>query len=254
MSLRNSGGRVLAPVLPPDEAGRLAALRRYAILDTPPDEAFDRVARLAASLFKAPIALVSFLDEDRAWFKSHIGVGISEIPRDITLCARTVLSDEITLVPNALEDPTFASNPLVVGELGVRFYAGAPLITRDGHRIGVLCVVDRRPRNEFSSEDQSRLATLARLVMNELELKRELAVRVAVERDLALANELMSAIAAASGVKAGMEAALRIILGAVDASSARCWLLDGRGESCQLLAAPNLVRHAERVHPKRQDL
>ncbi|HXP73717.1 MAG TPA: PAS domain S-box protein [Stellaceae bacterium] len=227
---------MLAPVLP-DEAGRLAALRRYAILDTPPDEAFDRVARLAASLFKAPIALVSFLDADRAWFKSHIGVDISEIPRDITLCARTVLSDEITLVPNAREDPAFANNPLVVGELGVRFYAGAPLITRDGYRIGVLCVVDRRPRSEFSSEDQSRLATLARLVMNELELKRELAVRAAVERDLALANELMSAIAAASGVKAGMEAALRIIREAVDASSARAWLLDSRGSVCHLLAA-----------------
>jgi PAS domain S-box-containing protein len=174
----------------PEEASRLAALRRYAILDSPPDEAFDRVARLAASLFRAPIALICFLDAERAWFKSHIGVDIAEIPRDITLRARTVLSDEITLVPDALEDPTFAGNPLV-GELGVRFYAGAPLITRDGHRIGVLCVVDRKPRSEFSAEDQSRLATLARLVMNELELKRELAVRASVERDLALANEAL---------------------------------------------------------------
>jgi PAS domain S-box-containing protein len=227
---------VLAPVQP-DEASRLAALRRYAILDTPPDEAFDRVARLAASLFQAPIALVSFLDADRAWFKAHIGVDLTEIPRDISLCSHTVLSDEINLVPNALEAPVFASNPLVVGELGVRFYAGAPLITRDGYRIGVLCVADRKPRSEFGSEDQSRLATLARLVMNELELKRELAVRAAVERDLALANELMSAIAAASGVKAAMEAALRIIREAVDASSARCWLLEARGASCRLLAA-----------------
>jgi PAS domain S-box-containing protein len=223
----------------PDEAARLAALRRYAILDTPPDEAFDRVAQLAASLFQAPIALVSFLDADRAWFKAHIGVDIAEIPRDLTLCTRTVLSDDITLVPNALEDPSFADNPLVVGELGVRFYAGAPLITRDGHRIGALCVVDTKPRTEFGPEDHIRLATLARLVMNELELKRELAVRAAVERDLALANELMSAIAAVSGVKAGMEAALRIIREAVDASSARCWLLEARGTSCRLLAAQN---------------
>jgi GAF domain-containing protein len=224
------------PVLP-NEAARLAALRRYAILDTPPDEAFDRVARLAASLFNAPIALISFLDSERAWFKSHVGTDIAEIPRDITLCNRTVLSDEINLVPNALEDPVFATNPLVIGEIGVRFYAGAPLITRDGHRIGVLCVVDTKPRTEFGSEDQARLATLARLVMNELELKRELAVRAAVERDLALANELMSAIAEARGVKAAMEAALRIIREAVDASSARCWLLEGRRTSCHLLAA-----------------
>src|ERR1051326_1826424 len=221
----------------PDEAARLAALRRDAIFDTPPDEAFDRVARLAASLFRAPIALISFLDADRAWFKARIGVEIPEIPRDLTLCTRTVLSDDITLVPNALDDPTCADNPLVVGELGVRFYAGAPLITRDGHRIGALCVVDTKPRTEFGPEDHIRLATLARLVMNELELKRELAVRAAVERDLALANELMSAIAEAPGVKAAMEAVLRIIRETVDASSARCWLLEGRGTSCQLLAA-----------------
>ena len=212
-------------------------MRRYAILDTPPDEAFDRIANLAASLFQVPVALVAFLDADRAWFKSRVGVEISEMPRDITLCARTVLSDEINLVPSALDDPTFASNPLVVGELGVRFYAGAPLITRDGYRIGVLCVADYKPRREFGPEDVKRLATLARMVVNELELKRELAVRAAVERDLALANELMSAIAEASGVKTAMEAALRIIRKAVDAGSARCWMQDARGDSCQLFAA-----------------
>ncbi|HLJ20614.1 MAG TPA: PAS domain S-box protein, partial [Stellaceae bacterium] len=223
--------------MPPDEAERLAALRRYAILDTPPDEAFDRIARLGASLFQVPVALIAFLDADRAWFKSRVGVEISEMPRDITLCARTVLSDQINLVPSALDDPTFASNPLVVGELGVRFYAGAPLITRDGYRIGVLCVADYKPHREFGPEDVSRLATLAGLVMNELELKRELAVRAAVERDLALANELMSAIAEASGVKTAMEAALRIIREAVNAGSARCWMLDVRGASCQLFAA-----------------
>ena len=227
---------VSAPVLP-DEAARLAALRRYAILDTPPDEAFDRIAQLAASLFQVPVALVSFLDAHRAWFKSRVGIDISEMPRDITLCARTVLSDEINLVPSALDDPTFASNPLVVGKLGVRFYAGAPLITPDGHRIGVLCVADYKPRHEFGPEDVNRLATLARLVVNELELKRELAVRAAVERDLALANQLMSAIAEASGVKTAMEAALKIVREAVDAGTARCWMLDARGASCQLLAA-----------------
>ena len=187
---RDSRFRVPAPGLP-EEASRLAALRRYAILDTPPDEAFDRVARLAASLFRAPIALISFLDAERAWFKSHIGVDIAQVPRDLALCARAVVSDEVTLVPNALEDPAFAGSPLVTGELAARFYAGAPLITRDGHRIGVLCVVDREPRTEFGAEDQSRLATLARLVMNELELKRELAARAAAERDLSLANETL---------------------------------------------------------------
>ena len=206
-------------------------------MDTPPDEAFDRVARLAASLFNVPIALISFLDSERAWFKSHIGTEIAEIPRDITLCNRTVLSDEINLVPNALEDPIFAANPLVIGEIGVRFYAGAPLITRDGHRIGVLCVVDRKPRREFGPEDHDRLATLARLVVNELELKRELAMRAAVEHDLALANELMTAVAEATGVKAAMEATLGIVRKAVGATSATCWQLEARSESRRPLAA-----------------
>ena len=208
-------------------------------MDTPPDEAFDRVARLAASLFNVPIALISFLDSERAWFKSHIGTEIAEIPRDIALCNRTVLSDEINLVLNALEDPIFAGNPLVIGEIGVRFYAGAPLITRDGHRIGALCVVDRNPRRKFGPEDHDRLATLARLIVNELELKRELAVRAAVERDLALANELMTAIATATGVKAAMEAALGIVREAVKATSASCWQLEPRSETRRLLAARN---------------
>ena len=216
-------------------------------MDTPPDEAFDRVARLAASLFNVPIALISFLDSERAWFKSHIGTEIAEIPRDITLCNRTVLSDEINLVPNALEDPVFAANPLVIGEIGVRFYAGAPLITRDGHRIGVLCVVDRKPRREFSLEDHDRLATLARVIVNELELKRELAVRAAVERDLALANELMSAIAEASGVKAAMEAALRVVREGVGATSARCWQLEPQKEGRRALTAQN---HREPYAPE----
>jgi PAS domain S-box-containing protein len=246
------GINVSAPV-PADEAARLAALRRYAILDTQPDEAFDRIARLASSLFQVPVALVSFLDADRAWFKSRVGVEITEMPRDITLCARTVLSDEINLVPSALDDPTFASNPLVVGDLGVRFYAGAPLITRDGYRIGVLCVADYKPRTEFGPEDVNRLATLARLVMNELELKHELATRAEVERNLALANELMSAIAEAPGVKSAMEAALKIIREAVDAGSARCWMLDVREASCQLMAAQDYdgPKTAEQVASER---
>ncbi|MGH7124383.1 MAG: PAS domain S-box protein, partial [Stellaceae bacterium] len=186
-----------------------------------------------------PIALISFLDAERAWFKSHIGTDIAEMPRDLTLCNRTVLSDEINLVPDVLEDPVLAANPIVVGEIGVRFYAGAPLITRDGHRIGVLCVVDRKPRREFGPDDHDRLATLARLVMNELELKRELAARASAERDLALANELMSAIAEASGVKAAMEAALRIVREGVDAISARCWQLEPRNQDRRLLTAQN---------------
>jgi PAS domain S-box-containing protein len=234
---RALGGAPLPFPVPADETERLAALRRYAILDTPPEEAFDRVTRLAASLFRAPIALISLLDAERVWFKSRVGIAVSEIPRDVTLCAHTVLSDDITVVPDTRADPVFASNLVVTGELGIRFYAGAPLITRDGYRIGALCVVDRVPRHEFNAEDQSRLATLARLVMNELDLRHELSVRAAVERDLALANELVSAIAEAPSVKDAMEAALRIIRDVVGAASARAWALGARGSTCQLIAA-----------------
>ena len=220
-----------------DEEARLAALRRYAILDTPPEEAFDRVARLAASLFDAEIALISFVDADRQWFKSHMGLDISEAPRSGGLCAQTILASPVTFVADARKDLRFTDSPMVVSGPRLRFYAGAPLVSRDGHRLGALWVLDPSPRREFGAEDRNRLATLAGLVMNELELRLELSRRAAIERDLNLANELMSAIAEAPGVRRAMEAALKIICDAVGASSARAWSLGVRGASCQLVAA-----------------
>jgi PAS domain S-box-containing protein len=212
-------------------------LRRYAILDTLPEEAFDRVARLAASLFHAPIALISFVDTDRVWFKSRIGLSLAETPRAGSFCGEAIHYREINLVRDAKLDPRFAASPFVTGDLGVRFYAGAPLVTRDGYCLGTLSVVDRQPRSDPDPEERARLVTLARMVMNELELRHELSVRAAVEHDLKLANELMSTIAEAPSVRLALEAALRIICTAEGAATARAWSLGLRGANCQLIAA-----------------
>lgn len=156
--------------IPPDEAARMAAVRRYDILDTPPDGAFDRIALLAARLLDTPIATVSIVDEDRIWFKSHHGVDASQIDRVPGLCASAIMRDDPYVVADAAMDPRAALNPLVAGELGVRFYAAAPLITGDGYRLGTLNVIDRRPRT-ITEDDVATLQDLAAVVMDEIELR-----------------------------------------------------------------------------------
>lgn len=152
------------------EAARLAALHGYEILDTPPDGAFDRVTALAAHHFNVPVALVSLVDEDRIWFKSRHGWEADEIPRSPGLCASVILSDEAYVVTNALEDPRTLANPLVAGEMGLRFYAAAPLVTHDGHRLGTLNVIDFAPR-DFDSDGRWTLHQFAGLVMDQIELR-----------------------------------------------------------------------------------
>lgn len=153
-----------------EEAERLAALQSYEILDTPPDGAFDRVTALAARHFNVPVALVSLVDEDRIWFKSRHGLEADEIPRSPGLCASVVLSDEAYVIKDALLDPRTLSNPLVAGEMGVRFYAAAPLITHDGHRLGTMNIIDFKPR-EFDAEGENTLRQFAGLVMDQMELR-----------------------------------------------------------------------------------
>jgi sigma-B regulation protein RsbU (phosphoserine phosphatase) len=173
-------------LIPTDEAGRLAAVRRYDVLDTPPDGAFERITALAARHFGVPISIVSIVDSDRIWFKAHHGVDVPEIGRDPGLCASAILGHHPWVVENAAADPRTLANPLVAGELGLRFYAGAPLTTHDGYNLGTLCVIDREPR-EFTAEDESTLADLAAVVMDELELR--LASRRAVDHELALRRQ-----------------------------------------------------------------
>jgi signal transduction histidine kinase len=177
--------------LPFNETQRLAALRDYCILDTDADERFDRVTALAADLFEVPIALVSLVDAERQWFKSKYGLPVRQTSRDIAFCAHAILDDVPFIVENAAEHPLFSNNPLVLDEPHVRFYAGVPLVGRDGHRLGSFCVIDRKPRS-LSPADIARLTKLAAIAVDELELHRarEHAEKVAATQTAA--NQLKS--------------------------------------------------------------
>jgi phosphoserine phosphatase RsbU/P len=153
-----------------NEAQRLEAVRRYDILDTPPDGAFDRVCALAARFFEVPIATVTIVDEDRIWFKACQGLDSTEIPREAGLCDSAILQDDAYVVEDGLSDPRTAANSLVQGALGVRFYAAAPITTDDGYRLGTVNVIDTRPR-EITEADTQTLRELAAVVMDELELR-----------------------------------------------------------------------------------
>lgn len=163
-----------------DEGARIAAVRRYGILDSPRDGAFDRVTELAARLFKVPISIVSIVDEDRIWFKSRHGIDVEQVGRDPGLCASAILQEGSLVVADALADPSVLANPLVAGDFGLRFYAGAPLRTSDGHGLGTVCVIDKEPR-EFSDGDVATLEQLAAIVVHELELR--LVTRKVVESE-----------------------------------------------------------------------
>jgi diguanylate cyclase (GGDEF)-like protein/PAS domain S-box-containing protein len=160
--------------LPPNEAARLAALREYQVLDTAAERCFDDVTLLASQVCEAPVALVSLVDRDRQWFKAKTGLSAQETPRDLAFCAHAVAQGGLFVVPDALSDERFASNPLVTGEPRIRFYAGAPLLTGEEHALGTLCVIDRVPR-ELTAGQREALEALGRQVMLLLELRRSAA-------------------------------------------------------------------------------
>lgn len=163
-----SGPRAPDPS-PADEA-RVAAVRRYDILDTPPDAAFDAVTAIAARLLDVPVAVISIVDADRIWFKSRHGLDLHQVGRDPGLCASAIRQDEPWVVTDARTDPRVLANPLVAGELGFRFYAGVPLTMSDGHNLGTLCVMDTQPRN-ITEAELATLVDLAAVVVDELELR-----------------------------------------------------------------------------------
>ncbi|MBA2610017.1 MAG: GAF domain-containing protein [Actinobacteria bacterium] len=167
--LRRAARWLAAPV-GPDEQARLASLHRLAVLDTPPDPSFDRLAELARAATGTPIALVTLVDEGRQWFKAHLGFDATETHRDESFCAHAILTADVMQVPDVLEDGRFADNPISVGPGRIRFYAGAPLTLHDGNRVGTLCVADRRPR-VLSDEQVTELKRLADLVVDELEAR-----------------------------------------------------------------------------------
>jgi two-component sensor histidine kinase len=177
----------VADITPPDEDKRMAAVRRYDILDTPPDGAFDRITALAARRFGVPIAIVSIVDEDRIWFKSHHGLPVQQIDREPGLCASAILGNDPYLLADASIDPRSLANPLVAGDFGLRFYAGVPLTTSDGHNLGTLCVIDKEPRpiDEKQIED---LKDLGSVVMDQIEM--QLSARRAVGQAQLMAKEI----------------------------------------------------------------
>lgn len=157
-------------ISPEQEAERLEVLRQLAILDTPPEGAFDRVTALAAAFFHVPVAIVSLVDEDRIWFKSHHGLDLSQIARSPGLCDDVIRADDVYVVKNAIEDPRTRAHPLVAGEPGLRFYAGAPLISQSGHRIGTFNIIDFVPR-ELDAGGETALRYFAGIVMDQMELR-----------------------------------------------------------------------------------
>jgi len=158
--------------LPADEEWRLAALDQYAIAGTSPEAEYDHICQLAAALFNAPTALVSFVERDRQFFKARVGFEASETSRDSSFCAHALVRDDVLVVPDALEDSRFRQNPLVTGVPFIRFYAGAPVATASGHRIGSVCVIDKKPRPPLTDGEKGLLRALAQLTSDHLERRR----------------------------------------------------------------------------------
>jgi two-component system NtrC family sensor kinase len=171
-----------AAPIPKNEVKRLKVLWQYDVLDTVPEEVFDDLTDLAAHICEAPVALISLVDENRQWFKSRVGISLKETSRDISFCAHAILNDDLLIISDATKDPRFRDNPMVTGPKKIRFYAGAPLITPDGHALGTLCVLDKKPR-KLRSEQRKALRVLARHVVSQLELRRHAKELAAVRED-----------------------------------------------------------------------
>lgn len=165
---------MIAPFpVPRNENDRLRTLRAYKILDTKPEERFDELTQLAALICDVPISLITLVDADRQWFKSRVGLALSETPRAHAFCTHAIMQPELFEVPDAALDERFAENVLVTGDPHIRFYAGAPLATADGHLLGTMCVLDREPRH-LTEEQRRALAILGRQVIANMELRSNL--------------------------------------------------------------------------------
>ena len=219
-------------IIPQDEPQRLSAVRRYDILDTPPDGIFDRITALAARRFDVPISIISIVDSDRIWFKSHHGVPVEQIGRDAGLCASAILTPDPHVLEDASTDVRSLANPLVAGDFGLRFYAGVPLRTAEGFNLGTLCIIDKeaRPIDQKQIDD---LKDLASVVMDQLELR--LSARRAVAKAEMMAREIDHRVMNSLQFISGMLAMQSRSPGLTDAAS-------------QLEIASNRVAAVARVH------
>ena len=157
---------------PGDEAQRLTALAEYLVADTPAESEFDHIVQLAADLFEVPTALISFVEKDRQFFKARVGFDLCETARDVCFCAHMLVRNDVLVIPDARKDVRFKDNPLVTSAPFIRFYAGAPLATAEGHNIGSICLIDTEPRPPLTEREEGLLLGLARLTMDHLELRR----------------------------------------------------------------------------------
>lgn len=164
---------MLKSPIPPDEPQRMRTLREYDILDTPAEAVYDDIAHVCAGVCGTPIALITLVDGTRNWFKARVGVDeeLTESPRDISFCGHAILGNQIFEVTDAVADDRFADNPLVASQPLIRYYAGAPLITPDGYKLGTICAIDVRPRR-LSDAQRDTLVALSRLVMRQLDRRR----------------------------------------------------------------------------------
>jgi len=210
--------RVTTLRLEHDEGARLAALHRYDVLDTEPEAAFDRIVRLARTVCGTEAALIGFADSERLWFKAKLGISLSEMTCKLAMCNTVVKEAAMLVVPDASLDPRFAESVVVKGDGGIRFYAGAPLVTSDGHAIGTLCVTDTSARPELSPEQQTALLDLAKVVVDELEGRLDRAIKQRAVQHAILRDKLLVAVADAADFRLAVEAGSAILREATGAS------------------------------------
>ena len=211
--------RFKPPLIPVEERERVALLHQFQILDTEREESFDRLTRLASLITGAPIALISLVDHDRQWFKSRHGLEVEQTARDTSFCGHAILADEVMVIADAALDDRFADNPLVTGDPFIRFYAGVPLVARDGYRLGTLCVIDTEPRRGLSSVESEGLMALSRTVVDEIELRLATETLRAQSKELRRYHDVMGAstdflgLADAAGAVIGVNPAGRRLTG-----------------------------------------
>lgn len=234
--------------VPRNEKQRLASLKSYHILDTPPEEDFDTITTLAAQICQVPIALITLLDAKRQWFKSKVGTSMTQTPRAVALCTHTILQRHLLVVPDTRADKRFARNPLVLGPPRIRFYAGTPLVTKDNFALGTLCVLDHVPR-DLTPDQRGALKRLGDQVMSQLELRKRLGQARQELLDLRMQNGTMKKqrerlegnLVASGRLLRQLSRGLRRVTGPLDAMARR---LSGRVGEAQRSA---LVRRLRKI-------
>lgn len=230
--------------LSPDEQPRIATLRSYGILDTPAERDFDELCQLAAHVCGTPIAVVNFIDAQRQWFKSEVGLGVRELPLDDSICRYAILEDDALVVPDTLEDDRFRHNPLCTGGPKLRFYAGAVLRTPEGFALGTICVLGREPRR-LEPAQLGALRTLAHQIMTLLELRRQ----TAEVRQLAdMRSRLSAQLARADPLPTILDHCARTLVDLLGGAFARVWTLDEADQTLLLQASAGLYTHLDGAH------